>query len=99
MKPSEMWEGSNSSLKKTYDEATYTATPKIPKDQQQIYDWGYKAGRDSMKEEIIESNIDYLKKICWSEKDIEMWLRQYEPKQNKTLEEVVNQVKEIIKKI
>ena len=40
-------------MSKTLEETKYTATPKIPKDQQQIYDWGYKAGRDSMKGKVF----------------------------------------------
>ena len=32
---------------------------------------------DKTKAEVKKSNIDYLKKLCWSEKDISYFLKQY----------------------
>lgn len=35
------------------------------------------AYKEDLMEKIKQKNIDYLKKLCWSDKDIEYFLRQY----------------------
>lgn len=85
-------------MSKTLEETKYTATPKIPKDQQQIYDWGNKAGRDSMKEEILEK-MPKRKSEQKKRKDQDEWINIPRIQRAVGFNSCLKQVEDIIKGI